>query len=579
MKNLLEYLKDYKKECILAPLFKLLEASFELLVPLVMARIIDIGIGNFDKVYIYKMGILLILFVIIGLISAITAQYYSAVLSVGFGTKLRNALFKHILSFSHKEIDILGKDTLLTRLTNDTNQLQTGVNIFFRLILRSPFIVLGALCMSFIISPTMSFIFIFVIISLYYIVFFLMNKSIKLYKLVQSKLDRVLGISDNNLAGVRIIRAFNQGNNEKKEFLKASEELFLEQNRVSKISAIMNPLTYVIVNMGVVLILYKGGFDISVGKLTKGEVVALINYMSQILVELIKTANLLIIISKSSASAKRVNEIFAVKNSLVDGNLDYPINKKIGEEILRFENVSFKYPKSQNEAISNISFSLKEGEILGIIGGTGSGKSTIVNLIPRFYDVSSGEVLLDNKDIREYNISSLRKHIGLVEQKARLFEGSIKDNLSWGNLKAVDEDFYKAIDLVVAEDVLNAKENGLYSNVVSAAKNFSGGQKQRLSIARTLIKKPKILILDDSSSALDYVTDAKLRKNIKEIKNTTIIVSQRVVSVKNSDKILVLDEGKVVGLGKHEELVATCDVYKEICLSQLSAKELDVNEE
>ena len=579
MKNLLEYLKDYKKECILAPLFKLLEASFELLVPLVMARIIDIGIGNFDKVYIYKMGILLILFVIIGLISAITAQYYSAVLSVGFGTKLRNALFKHILSFSHKEIDILGKDTLLTRLTNDTNQLQTGVNIFFRLILRSPFIVLGALCMSFIISPTMSFIFIFVIISLYYIVFFLMNKSIKLYKLVQSKLDRVLGISDNNLAGVRIIRAFNQGNNEKKEFLKASEELFLEQNRVSKISAIMNPLTYVIVNMGVVLILYKGGFDISVGTLTKGEVVALINYMSQILVELIKTANLLIIISKSSASAKRVNEIFAVKNSLVDGNLDYPINKKIGEEILRFENVSFKYPKSQNEAISNISFSLKEGEILGIIGGTGSGKSTIVNLIPRFYDVSRGEVLLDNKDIREYNISSLRKNIGLVEQKARLFEGSIKDNLSWGNLKAVDEDFYKAIDLVVAEDVLNAKENGLYSNVVSAAKNFSGGQKQRLSIARTLIKKPKILILDDSSSALDYVTDAKLRKNIKEIKNTTIIVSQRVVSVKNSDKILVLDEGKVVGLGKHEELVATCDVYKEICLSQLSAKELGVNEE
>ena len=579
MKNLLEYLKDYKKECILAPLFKLLEASFELLVPLVMAKIIDIGIGNSDKVYIYKMGILLILFVIIGLISAITAQYYSAVLSVGFGTKLRNALFKHILSFSHKEIDILGKDTLLTRLTNDTNQLQTGVNIFFRLILRSPFIVLGALCMSFIISPTMSFIFIFVIISLYYIVFFLMNKSIKLYKLVQSKLDRVLGISDNNLAGVRIIRAFNQGNNEKKEFLKASEELFLEQNRVSKISAIMNPLTYVIVNMGVVLILYKGGFDISVGKLTKGEVVALINYMSQILVELIKTANLLIITSKSSASAKRVNEIFAVKNSLVDGNLDYPINKKIGEEILRFENVSFKYPKSQNEAISNISFSLKEGEILGIIGGTGSGKSTIVNLIPRFYDVSSGEVLLDNKDIREYNISSLRKNIGLVEQKARLFEGSIKDNLSWGNLKAVDEDFYKAIDLVVAEDVLNAKENGLYSNVVSAAKNFSGGQKQRLSIARTLIKKPKILILDDSSSALDYVTDAKLRKNIKEIKNTTIIVSQRVVSVKNSDKILVLDEGKVVGLGKHEELVATCDVYKEICLSQLSAKELGVNEE
>lgn len=579
MKNLLEYLKDYKKECILAPLFKLLEASFELLVPLVMAKIIDIGIGNSDKVYIYKMGILLILFVIIGLISAITAQYYSAVLSVGFGTKLRNALFKHILSFSHKEIDILGKDTLLTRLTNDTNQLQTGVNIFFRLILRSPFIVLGSLCMSFIISPTMSFIFIFVIISLYYIVFFLMNKSIKLYKLVQSKLDRVLGISDNNLAGVRIIRAFNQGNNEKKEFLKASEELFLEQNRVSKISAIMNPLTYVIVNMGVVLILYKGGFDISVGKLTKGEVVALINYMSQILVELIKTANLLIIISKSSASAKRVNEIFAVKNSLVDGSLDYPINKKIGEEILRFENVSFKYPKSQNEAISNISFSLKEGETLGIIGGTGSGKSTIVNLIPRFYDVSSGEVLLDNKDIREYNISSLRKNIGLVEQKARLFEGSIKDNLSWGNLKAVDEDVYKAIDLVVAEDVLNAKENGLYSNVVSAAKNFSGGQKQRLSIARTLIKKPKILILDDSSSALDYVTDAKLRKNIKEIKNTTIIVSQRVVSVKNSDKILVLDEGKVVGLGKHEELVATCDVYKEICLSQLSAKELGVNEE
>lgn len=579
MKSLLKYLKDYKKECILAPLFKLIEASFELLVPLVMAKIIDIGIGTNNKAYIYKMALLLLLFVLVGLVSALTAQYYSAVLSVGFGTKLRNALFKHILSFSHKEVDILGKDTLLTRLTNDSNQLQTGVNIFFRLILRSPFIVFGAFIMAFMISPSISLIFVCVIILLYLIVFFLMNRSIKLYKLVQTRLDRVLGITGNNLAGVRIIRAFNQDENEKKEFYTASEDLLKEQNRVSKISALMNPLTYVIVNTGIVLVLYKGSFDISLGNLSTGELVALVNYMSQILVELIKTANLLIVISKSMASAKRVNEIFAVKNSLIDGNLSYPENKSRGEDLICFENVSFKYPNSNNEAISNISFTLKKGESLGIIGGTGSGKSTVISLIPRFYDISSGKLLLAGKDIKEYKISSLREKIALVEQKARLFEGSIRENLLWGRQSASEEELNEAIDIVVAKDVINSKENGLDSEVVTGGKNFSGGQKQRLNIARSLTKKPDILILDDSSSALDYVTDAKLRQNIKKIDASTIIVSQRVVSVKNSDKILVLEDGRVAGYGQHKELIHTCDVYKEICLSQLSAKELLLDEE
>lgn len=578
MKNLLKYLKGYKMECVLAPIFKLLEAVFELLVPLVIAAIIDVGIEKGDTGYIYKKGALLLIFAFVGLCSAITAQYYSAVLGVGFGTKLRDDLFAHILSFSHREIDILGKNTLITRLTNDTNQIQTGVNLFFRLVLRSPFLVIGAMVMALGINFKIGLIFICIILILYVIVMGIMSISIKLYKKVQTKLDTITGITGNNLAGVRIIRAFNQEKNEYEEFVKASEKLYNEQNTVSKLSALMNPFTYVAVNLGIVLILYSGGLDISVGNLSKGEVIALVNYMAQILVELIKTANLIVLMSKSFASAKRINEIFDIENSLENGKLSYPLKLKNGSELIRFDKVSFRYPGSENEAISDISFTLKKGETLGIIGGTGSGKSTLVNLIPRFYDVSSGSILLNGVNIKEYDIHSLRKSIGTVEQKSKLFEGSIEYNLLWGDENANEELMNEALELAMAKEIVDSKESGLKSHVAATAKNFSGGQKQRLSIARTLVRRPDVLILDDSSSALDYITDAKLRQNIRKLPSSNIIVSQRVASVRNADKILVLDDGIVVGLGKHDVLLDTCKVYEEICLSQLSVEEARIHE-
>ena len=540
MLRLVRYLKDYKVESVLAPLFKFLEAAFELLVPLVIAKIIDIGIGNKDSNYIIKMGILLVTLAVIGLTSAIVAQYFSAKAATGFGTKLRDDLFAHILQFSHAEIDILGRETLVTRITNDSDQVQ-----FFRLVLRSPFIVAGAFIMSFNIDAKMSLIAFIVILILSIIVALIMSKSIGLYRNVQRKLDKVLGKTGENLTGIRVIRAFSKERSEIGEYDIATEDLYKDQVRVGNISALLNPLTYVVVNLGIVAILQAGGIQVNIGNLTTGQVVALINYMSQILVELVKFANLIILLAKASACAKRINEIFDIKSSINGGNSELVLNDFDGD-IITFENVGFAYPKSKEEAISDITFSVRKGETIGIIGGTGSGKSSLINLIPRFYDISRGSIKIAGRDIKEYTLDSLRKNVALVEQKSRLFRGNIRNNLLWGYESATDEELYKAADIAQATDVINSKEGKLDSEVAMYGNNFSGGQKQRLSIARSLVKRAGILILDDSSSALDYATDSRLRRAIKEIENiTTFIVSQRIVSIKSADRIIVLDDGKL----------------------------------
>ena len=574
MLRLVRYLKDYKVESVLAPLFKFLEAAFELLVPLVIAKIIDIGIENKDSNYIIKMGILLVTLAVIGLISAIVAQYFSAKAATGFGTKLRDDLFAHILKFSHAETDILGRETLVTRITNDSDQVQNGVNRFFRLVLRSPFIVAGAFVMSFNIDAKMSLIAFTVIVILSIIVAFIMSKSIGLYRNVQRKLDKVLGKTGENLTGIRVIRAFSKEKSEVGEYDAATEDLYNDQLRVGNISALLNPLTYVVVNLGIVAILQSGGIQVNIGNLTTGQVVALINYMSQILVELVKFANLIILLAKASACAKRINEIFDIKSSINGGNSELVLNDFDGE-IITFENVGFAYPKSKQEAISDITFSVRKGETIGIIGGTGSGKSSLINLIPRFYDISRGSIKIAGRDIKDYTLDSIRKNVALVEQKSRLFRGNIRNNLLWGDNSATDEALYEAADIAQATDVINSKEDKLDSEVAMYGNNFSGGQKQRLSIARSLVKRAGILILDDSSSALDYTTDSRLRKAIKEIKNiTTLIVSQRIVSIKNADRIIVLDDGKIVGIGTHDELLENNPIYKEIHNSQIMAEEV-----
>jgi len=578
MLRLIRYLKEYKLESVLAPLFKLLEAAFELLVPLVIARIIDIGIVNKDSKYVINMGILLVSLAMIGLTSAIIAQYFSAKAATGFGTKLRDDLFAHILSFSHAETDVLGRDTLVTRVTNDSDQVQNGVNRFFRLVLRSPFIVAGAFIMSFHIDAKMSLIAFTVIVILAIIVAFIMSKSIELYRNVQRKLDKVLGKTGENLTGIRVIRAFSKESSEISEYDKATKDLYNDQVLVGNISALLNPLTYVVVNLGIVAILQTGAIQVNIGNLTTGQVVALINYMSQILVELVKFANLIILLSKASACAKRINEIFDIKSSISGGSDELNL-KDFDGEIIAFENVGFVYPKSKEEALSDITFSVKKGETIGIIGGTGSGKSSLINLIPRFYDISRGSIKLAGRDIKEYSLESIRKNVALVEQKSRLFRGNIRNNLLWGDAKASDKALYEAADIAQAMDVINSKEGKLDSEVAMYGNNFSGGQKQRLSIARSLVKKAGILILDDSSSALDYATDSRLRKAIREIENiTTLIVSQRIVSIKNSDRIIVLDDGRIVGIGTHDELLENSPIYKEIYNSQIMAKE-DSDEE
>ncbi len=577
MKHLLIYLKDYKKETVLAPLFKLLEALFELFVPLVMASIIDKGIAHNDTGHIVKLGAVLVVLGIVGLISSLTAQYFSAKAAVGFATKLKHSLFEHIQGLSFSEIDKLGTSTLITRMTSDINQLQNGVNMVLRLFLRSPFIVFGAMVMAFTVDVKAALIFVVIIPLLSIVVFTIMGITIPMFKRVQQGLDNVLLKTRENLTGARVIRAFCKEDEEIKSFNISNEALTNISKKTSKISALMNPITYIIINCGIAALLYTGAIRVDSGALTQGQVVALINYMSQILVELIKLANLIILVTKAIASGNRVWAIFEQKNSLneveyttVDENYD-----KYKDSVVVFDNVCLKYGSSKEEALSNISFEVKRGETVGIIGGTGSGKSSLVNMIPRFYDATDGGIYVDGINVKNYRKEELRRKIGIVLQKAVLFKGTIKENIMWGNKEASIEDINDAIEIAQAVDVVEKKEKKLDEMVEQGGSNLSGGQKQRLTIARAMVRKPEILILDDSASALDFATDAALRKAIKNVdfNPTVFIVSQRAASIMHADKIIVLDDGEAVGMGTHEELLATCDVYKEIYNSQFKVKE------
>ena len=568
MKKLLIYLKDYKIESVLAPLFKMLEALFELFVPIVMAKVIDIGIPAGDRSYVIRMCLVMILLGIIGLVCSITAQYFSAKAACGFATKLRHSLFEHIQSLSFTEMDTIGTSTLITRMTSDINQVQNGVNMFLRLFMRSPFIVVGAMVAAFIIDVRSAIIFAVAIPLLSVIVFIIMYVSIPLYKKVQSRLDTVLGITRENLTGARVIRAFHKEEGEIERFEEANESLSSLQIFVGKISALMNPATYAVVNLSIVAIIWVGGIRVNTGAISQGEVVALINYMSQILVELIKLANLIVLINKAIACGNRVQSVFEISSSMSESP-DQSIDTET-DNAVEFKDVSLRYGSSETDSLSEITFSAKKGETIGIIGGTGSGKSSIVNMIPRFYDAFSGEVLVDGKNVKDYSIKALRSKIGVVPQKAVLFNGTIRENLLWGNENASDEDIYEALKISQAIDVVEGRRKGLDSEVAQGGKNFSGGQRQRLTIARALVRKPEILILDDSASALDFATDAALRKAIREMENspTVFIVSQRASSIQYADKIIVLDDGRIAGIGSHDSLLESCGVYQEIYYSQ-----------
>lgn len=570
MKELLKYLRHYIKESILAPLFKMLEASFELFVPLVMAAIIDTGIKNSDKPYIFKMAMVLVGLAIVGFISALTAQYFAAKASVGFGKELRGDLYRHINTLSYSEIDKIGTSTLITRLTADVNQMQTAVNLFLRLFLRSPFIVIGAVVMAFTVDPKTAIIFAVSIPLLAAVVFGIMFYSVPIYKKVQNRLDSVMRITRENLSGVRVIRAFNHEQKEIEDFDKCSEELKDMQLYGGKISAYLNPITYVIVNLSIVLIIYVGGIQVNTGRLTQGEVISLINYMSQVLVELIKLSNLIINLTKSVACGNRIYDVFKIKPSINDGSGI----KTNGEAAVEFDHVSATYAGSKEKSLDSLTLSIPRGSTIGIIGATGSGKTTLISLIPRFYDVSEGSLKVNGTDVRNYNVDELRKLIGVVPQKAALVSGTVRDNVKWGKPDATDEEIIEALKTAQALDFVNEKD-GLDSKVLQGGKNLSGGQIQRLTIARALVRKPEILILDDSSSALDFATDAALRRAIKaDTDNMTVfIVSQRFSTIKNADMIIVLDDGSVCGIGKHDELFENCEEYKEICESQLSSKE------
>ncbi len=578
MKQLLKYLKNYKKETIIAPLFKMLEATFELFVPLVMADIIDVGIANNDKGYILWMGALLVALAIIGLTCSLTAQYFAAKAAVGFGTELRNDLFRHINSLSHTELDVIGTSTLITRMTTDINQVQSGVNLFLRLFLRSPFIVFGAMIMAFTISVKAALVFVVAIPLLALVVFGVMKLSIPMYANVQKQLDNVVLSTRENIAGARVIRAFNRQDEEKESYEKKNHLLKAFQMKVGNLTAMMNPVTYVIVNLAIVVIVWTGGVQVDTGILTQGEVVALVNYMSQILVELIKLANLIVTITKALACAGRISDVFKVETSIVDGNSadKTDTNADVAVPIVEFDNVSFIYKGAGDESLSNISFRINRGETVGIIGSTGSGKSSLVSLIPRFYDATKGCIRIDGRDIKEYPLQQIRDMVGFVQQKAVLFKGTIRDNMKWGDKDAKDEDIFEALKIAQAADFVAEKPQGLDTMIHQGGSNLSGGQKQRLTIARALVKKPPILVLDDSSSALDYATEAKLRTAIRENTKgmTVFIVSQRASTVRYSDKIIVLDDGVMAGIGSHDELMKSCDVYKEICMSQLSAEEV-----
>lgn len=569
MKKLLIYLRDYKKECVLAPLFKMLEASFELIVPLVMAVIIDSGIAKSDKGLVVRMCGVLILLGIIGLITSITAQYFAAKAAVGFATNLRHALFKHLQSLSFTEIDTLGTSTMITRMTSDVNQAQTGVNMVLRLFLRSPFVVFGAMIMAFTIDVKSALIFVVAIILLSIVVFGIMLINIPMLKDVQKKLDTVLNITRENLSGVRVIRAFCKEEEEIERFTRKNEELTAKQQKSGSFSALMNPLTYVIINLAILYLIWTGALQVHAGVLTKGQVVSLYNYMSQILVELIKLANLIITVNKSVACANRIQDVFEIKTSMQYKESLNENMKADNSNAVEFKHVALTYSGAGDESLTDIDFTVRKGETVGIIGGTGSGKSSLVNMIPRFYDATKGEVLIDGINVKDYPREVLMKKVGIVLQKAVLFKGTIESNIRWGKKDATSEDIAKAVEIAQATDVVNAK-GGTDAVIAQGGKNLSGGQRQRMTIARALVKKPDILILDDSASALDMATDARLRKSIKELdyNPTVFIVSQRTAAIQNADKIIVLDDGKIVGMGTHDELIKNCEIYSEIYYSQ-----------
>lgn len=569
MKKLLVYLKAYKKETILAPLFKMLEALFELFVPLVIAAIIDTGIENKDVPYIVRMAIVLVVLAIVGLTCSLTAQYFSAKAAVGFAAKLKSALFAHIESLSFKEIDTLGTSTLITRMTSDINQVQSGVNLVLRLFLRSPFIVFGAMIMAFTIDVKAALIFVVAIPLLAIVVFGIMLVSIPLFKKVQGALDSVLGITRQNLTGVRVIRAFNKEQSEIENFDEKNAVLTGLQKFVGKISALMNPVTFIIVNGAIAALIWVGALRVDAGILSQGQVVALVNYMSQILVELVKLANLIITVTKAVACGNRIQSVFEIKSSMEEGSRRYSASSEDGYSV-EFKNVNLCYNEGADSSLTGIDFSVRKGETVGIIGGTGSGKSSLVGLIPRFYDATQGQVLVDGVNVNEYSFDELREHVGIVMQKAVLFKGTIRENLKWGKNDATDEELWAAIDAAQAREFVETKDGGLDFEIAQGGKNLSGGQKQRLTIARALVRNPDILILDDSASALDYATDAKLRAAIAALPGnmTVFIVSQRTASIMHVDKIIVLDDGKIVGMGTQEELLENCEVYKEIYNSQ-----------
>lgn len=573
MKRLMMYLKDYKKESILAPLFKLLEAFFELLVPLVMANIIDYGISNRNMGYIGKMGLLLLLLGVVGLASSITAQFFAAKAAVGFSTQLRQALFDHIEDLSFTDIDKAGTSTMITRMTSDVNQVQSGINMTLRLFLRSPIIVFGAMIMAFTIDVKCALIFVVAIPLLSVVVFGIILSTIPMYKKVQSKLDQVLGITRENLTGVRVIRAFHQEAKEADRFRENNEALSAMQIFVGKISACMNPVTYIIVNGAIIALIYTGAVQVNIGNLSQGEVVAIINYMNQILVELVKLANLIVTMTKALACAERVASVFDIgADAAYVGAQDQKLADKVDKSapFLDFKHVSLTYQGAGAPTLQDMNFNVNRGDTVGIIGGTGSGKTSLVNLIPGFYPATEGEILLEGRDIRTMSDEELRGRIGVVPQKAVLFKGTIRSNLQWGKPDATEEEMWKALELAQASEVVDGKPGKLDATVAQNGKNFSGGQRQRLTIARALVRNPEILILDDSASALDYATDAKLRAAIRtlEDKTTTFIVSQRASTIRHADKIIVLDDGEIAGMGTHDELLKDCTVYQEIYYSQ-----------
>ena len=594
MKGLLKYLKDYKVESVLGPLFKMLEASFELFVPLVVASMIDIGIRNQDTGYILKMAGVLVLLAAIGLACSLTAQFFAAKAAVGFSTALRNALFAHINSLSYHEQDKIGTATLITRMTSDVNQVQSGLNLTLRLLLRSPFIVFGAMVMAFTVDTKAAMVFTVAIPALSVVVFGIMAVSMPLYKKVQRQLDQVTRSARENLTGVRVIRAFSRQKNEMEHFEASNDQLVKVQVFVGKISALMNPVTYVIINLAIVAVVWISGKQVDAGRITQGETVALVNYMSQILVELIKMANLIVSISKALACANRISRVFEEKTSIEDpvsfahkedvgassetGSGLQKNTSEIGEKRSKicFSRVSFAYNGSKEDSLTDISFQAENGQTIGIIGGTGSGKTTLVNLIPRFYDVREGSILLDGRDVRTWPLRELREKFGVVPQKAVLFKGSLRENMKWGKADASDEEIYQALAIAQARDFVEAKGKGLKLFIEQGGKNLSGGQRQRLTIARALVRKPEILIMDDSASALDFATDARLRKAIREETRdmTVFLVSQRVATVRGADQIIVLDDGKIAGMGTHRQLLDGCQIYREICQSQLSEKEV-----